>query len=111
MARNTGLSAFLGLLLLLYSALSFHRGILLKDLVAIDAQGKDYGSDQRINLPKYRLLWTTLSGIRAAQMVRTSLTVDTDHMRILRVRATRDIVVGCLVQFFCDCRWLLVRLT
>ena len=65
--------------------LCIHRGILLKDLVAIDAQGKDYGSDQRINLTKYRLLWTTLSGIRAAQMCNTTLTVDTDHMRILRV--------------------------
>lgn len=62
------------------------RGILLKDLVAIDAQGKDYSPDQRINMNKYRLLWTTLSGIRAAQMCSTgSLTVDTDHMRILRV--------------------------
>ena len=65
--------------------LSSCRGILLKDLVAIDAQGKDYGSDQRINLPKYRLLWSTLSNIRAAQMCNTTLTVDTDHMRILRV--------------------------
>ncbi len=59
----------------------------MKDLVAIDAQGKDYlPSSQYINLQKYRLLWTTLSYIRAAQSKAPSLTVDTYYMRVLRVR-------------------------
>lgn len=60
-------------------------GILLKDLVAIDAQGKDYVSDQQLHMVKYRLLWTTMSNIRKAQMCRAGFAVDTDHMRILRV--------------------------
>ena len=54
--------------------------------MAIDAQGKDYASDQQLNIAKYRLLWTTLSSIRTAQMSNGGFTVDTDHMRILRVR-------------------------
>ena len=63
------------------------RGIVLKDLVAIDAQGKDYlSSSDNLNLSKYRLLWTTLSYIRSAQSKAPSLTVDTYYMRVLRVR-------------------------
>lgn len=60
-------------------------GILLKDLVAIDAQGKDYVSGQLLNMPKYRLLWSTMSLLNMAQAGRVGFTVDGDHMRILRV--------------------------
>ena len=61
------------------------RGIVLKDLVAIDAQGKDYLSSEQLNLSKYKLLWTTLSNIHSAQKRMATFQVDTDHMRILRV--------------------------
>ena len=63
-----------------------YRGILLKDLVAIDTQGKDYiDSSQHLNLNKYKLLWTTLSAIRRAQMCMATFSVDADHVRILQV--------------------------
>ena len=61
------------------------RGIVLKDLVAIDSQGKDFISAEHLNLAKYRLLWTTLCNINSAQKRMDSLQGDTDHMRILRV--------------------------
>lgn len=60
-------------------------GIVLKDLVAIDAQGKDYLPSRHLNMTKYKLLWTTLSAIRTAQKCVLTLSMDTDHMRILRV--------------------------
>lgn len=58
--------------------------------MAIDAQGKDYLPSRHLNMTKYKLLWTTLSAIRTAQKCVLTLSMDTDHMRILRVsRYTR----------------------
>ena len=64
-----------------------HRGIVLKDLVAIDSQAKDYSdpSQQLMNMTKYRLLWNILSSIRQAQLTPPDGPPDIDHMRILRV--------------------------
>lgn len=62
-------------------------GIVLKDLVAIDAQAKDYSSgteQQLINMGKYRMLWNQLTVLRKTQMTSPAIQVDLDHMRILR---------------------------
>lgn len=58
--------------------------------MAIETQGKDYNTNQHINLNKYRLLWTTLSNIRTAQMCTAVPIMDIDHMRILRVSASNS---------------------
>ena len=65
-----------------------HSGIVLKDLVAIDAQGKDMSnsSSQMLNMSKFRLLWSSLSSIRKCQATSLSLAMDIEKMRILRVR-------------------------
>ena len=60
----------------------------MKDLVAIDAQAKDYSSgteQQLINMGKYRMLWNQLTVLRKTQMTSPAIQVDLDHMRILRV--------------------------
>ena len=62
------------------------RGIVLKDLVAIDAQAKDYsGSEQLVNIGKYRMLWNQLTVLRRTQLTSPAIHIDLDHMRILRV--------------------------
>ena len=61
------------------------RGIVLKDLVAIDSQAKDYSSEQLVNVGKYRMLWNQLTVLRRTQMISPTFQVDLDHMRILRV--------------------------
>ena len=65
-----------------------HSGIVLKDLVAIDAQGKDMSNSasQILNMSKFRLLWSSLSAIRNCQATTFSLPMDIEKMRILRVR-------------------------
>ena len=67
----------------------FHySGIVLKDLVAIDAQAKDYSSgteQQLVNMGKYRMLWNQLTVLRRTQLTSPAIQVDLDHMRILRV--------------------------
>ena len=77
-------------------ALIIHcSGIVLKDLVAIDAQAKDYssgGSEQQlVNMAKYRMLWNQLTVLRRTQLTSPAIQVDLDHMRILRVRVYRGI--------------------
>lgn len=61
-------------------------GILLKDLVAVDSQAKDYSDSALgiVNMNKYRLLWTLLSGMRQAQLTPPKSPPDIEHMRILR---------------------------
>ena len=81
------------------------RGIVLKDLVAIDAQAKDYNgtvSDQMVNISKYRMLWNQLTVLRRTQMTSPVLQVDLDHMRILRV----CYVWTYLYYYMCVCVWL-----
>ena len=65
------------------------RGIVLKDLVAIDTQTKDLvdPAQQTINMNKYRLLSTSLSAIRQAQLSPPKVSSDLDRIRIMRVRA------------------------
>ena len=67
-----------------------NSGIVLKDLVAIDAQGKDFSNStaQTLNMPKFRLLWNILSAIRQCQATPPLFPTDLDKMRILRVRDT-----------------------
>lgn len=66
-----------------------HRGIVLKDLVAIDIQSKDMLNPAQsiLNMNKYRNLWKVLAGIRASQTMSPLLTPDLDRMRVLRVGA------------------------
>ena len=64
-----------------------HRGILLKDLVAIDIQSKDMLNPGQglLNMNKYRNLWRVFSGVRAAQVIPPLLTPNLDRMTVLRV--------------------------
>lgn len=64
-----------------------HSGILLKDLVAVDSQSKDYSDSSlgMVNMNKYKLLWTILSTMRHAQLTPPKTPPDIEHMRILRV--------------------------
>ncbi len=64
-----------------------HSGILLKDLVAVDSQSKDYSDSSLgvVNINKYRLLWTLLSAMKQAQLTTPKTPPDVEHMRILRV--------------------------
>ena len=66
-----------------------YSGILLKDLVAVDSQSKDYSDSSLgvVNINKYRLLWTLLSAMKQAQLTTPKTPPDVEHMRILRVRA------------------------
>ncbi|XP_064394333.1 RAS guanyl-releasing protein 2-A-like [Halichondria panicea] len=61
-------------------------GILLKDLVAVDSQSKDYSDSSLgvVNINKYRLLWTLLSAMKQAQLTTPKTPPDVEHMRILR---------------------------
>lgn len=61
-------------------------GIVLKDLVAIDTQTKDLvdPAQQTINMNKYRLLSTSLSAIRQAQLSPPKVSSDLDRIRIMR---------------------------
>ena len=48
----------------------FVRGILLKDLVAVDGQAKDYVNKEEkyVNTNKYKKLWQHLSRLRQYQV-------------------------------------------
>lgn len=61
-------------------------GIMLKDLVAIDAQAKDIMNPvhETLNMAKYRKLWGVLSNIRASQLKPPDTVPDLDKMRVLR---------------------------
>ena len=67
--------------------LPFSSGIMLKDLVAIDAQAKDIMNPvhETLNMAKYRKLWGVLSNIRASQLKPPDTVPDLDKMRVLRV--------------------------
>ena len=73
-------------------------GIVLKDLVAIDAQAKDYSSssEQLVNMGKYRMLWNQLKVLRRTQLTSPAIQVDLDHMRILRVTKLHIHVYLCM---------------
>ena len=63
------------------------RGVVLKDLVAIDIQAKDFVNPGQglLNMNKYRNLWRVFNGIRSGQITPPLLTPNLDRMRVLRV--------------------------
>lgn len=61
-------------------------GVVLKDLVAIDIQAKDFVNPGQglLNMNKYRNLWRVFNGIRSGQITPPLLTPNLDRMRVLR---------------------------
>lgn len=67
-------------------------GIVLKDLVALDAAAKDLANSQEgtLNMAKYRKLWEMLWAIRRCQVTPPSTPVDRDRMRVLRAAVNQS---------------------
>ncbi|XP_003385782.2 PREDICTED: ras guanyl-releasing protein 3-like [Amphimedon queenslandica] len=67
-------------------------GILLKDLVAVNGQSKDYSDKSAglISMSKYRKLWQQLSRLHQYQVTAPALTPDTERISVFRAAITQS---------------------